>query len=263
METEKSVIALTRHIMTLIDDKRQAPAAVAGAHDPPDLLTRLVGRLLTPADRPAWLDEDWIRRTITGLAAFSSATVARSSIHVVDALLRHPRALRRARSIAHRLQAAEASAEGSAALRLRLLQMIYEALRFRPMLPVLVRSIPRATVIAKDSPRARAVPAGGSVIAAPLAAMYDPDVFERPWRFCSRRPLEDYVHFGHGPHDCFGRYIADTVMIELIGALMRLPDLRRAAAGGRIAYEGPAVASLTLTFAAREEPHEKRERATS
>ncbi|MFX9093454.1 hypothetical protein ABTN25_20180, partial [Acinetobacter baumannii] len=52
---------------------------------------------------------------------------------------------------------------------------IYEALRFRPMLPLLVRDCPRETIIANGTRRVRIVPAGARVLAAPLAAMFDPD----------------------------------------------------------------------------------------
>ena len=131
----------------------------------------------------------------------------------------------------------------------RMRQIVYEALRFRPMLPLLVRYSPRDSIIAKDTKRARTAPAGGRVIAAPLAAMFDPDAIEMPWRFCSSRPLEDLLHFGHGDRTCFGKYVADAAMLEIVRSLLRLPDLRRVSGPeGRVRYDGPVTSSLVLTF---------------
>jgi cytochrome P450 len=107
-------------------------------------------------------------------------------------------------------------------------------------------------MLAKGTTRQRRVPAGARVIAGPLAAMFDPEVFERPWHFCSARPLEDYVHFGDGPHVCFGKYVADTQIIEILRALLLLNSLQRAPGRrGRVHYEGPAVDSLGIVFASR------------
>jgi cytochrome P450 len=93
------------------------------------------------------------------------------------------------------------------------------------------------------------VPGGTRVIAGPLAAMFDPEAVARPGRFDAHRPPADYIHFGHGSRHCFGEYVADTVMMEIIPALLRLHSLARAAgAQGRVQYEGPVCKSLVLTF---------------
>ena len=42
---------------------------------------------------------------------------------------------------------------------------------------------PRDTMIAKGSSHARLVPAGATVFAPPIAAMFDPEEFPRPWTF--------------------------------------------------------------------------------
>jgi len=105
------------------------------------------------------------------------------------------------------------------------------------------------TIVAKGTKHARMVPAGARVVAGPLAAMFDPEAIEMPWRFCSSRALGDFLHFGHGERACFGKYVADTAMTEVVRALVRLPDLRRAAwPEGRIRYHGPVARSLALTF---------------
>jgi len=264
-ESRKNIDLLTTQLRDRIETKRANGAAQQGSQTPSDFLTRLVN--LRDASSSAWFDEDWIRRYLTGLVATGAATVVRGTTHAVDQLLAHPESLRRARALVSELDQNEENWRASECRdlspeertrfkcnlensRLALLQWIYEALRFRPMLPLLIRDCPRDTVVAKGSPRARLVPGGTRVIASPLAAMFDPEAFPDPSRF-AERPLGVYLHFGIGPRECFGRYIAETVMIEIVRALMRLPDLARAdGTAGRVSYQGPVPGSLILTFKA-------------
>jgi cytochrome P450 len=255
-----SIVALSNHVDDQIRAKSSAPAPASAD----DLLTRLA-QLLSQVQRP-WFDADWVRRHVIGLAGTGGATIVRATTHALDQLVARPAALQRARAQAARLVADEATecqlAHGGADQKqsdaararteqslLRLRQSIYEALRFRPMLPLLVRYCPRETILAKDAKRARLVHAGSRVLAPPLAAMFDPKAMEMPWRFCSSRPLEDFLHFGHGDRSCFGRYVADVVMLEIIRALLRLPDLVRVAGlAGSVRYDGPVPRSLVLCF---------------
>lgn len=220
-----------------------------GPSSEPTLFARLYQRGAL-ASRPAWFDEDWIRRYLTGLVATGGATIIRGTAHAVDRLLDNGAALARVQRLAHMLDATaeQPPAADSTQPREALRQCIYEALRFRPMLPLLIRDCPRQTIIAKGTARARLVPAGTRIIAAPLAAMFDADAFPNPSAF-SERPLESYFHFGFGPRRCFGKYIADVAMLEIVRALAGLPDLARArGAEGRVGYEGPAPCSLAVTF---------------
>lgn len=265
-ESRNSIVTLTEHLRELIQAKKCVFTADPAHARPNELLGRLVQRLCAGGPDPKWFDEGWIRRYITGLIGTGGATIVRATTQTVDRLIAHPAALRRAQRLAARLdqdEQAERSLSGRADTdrekqaaksrveesRRRLRQIVYEAHRFRPMLPLLVRYSPRGTIIAKGTKRARMVPAGARVIAGPLAAMYDPEAFEMPWRFCSSRPLEDFVHFGHGDRVCFGKYVADTAMLEIVRSLLRLPDLERAAGlDGRVRYDGPVARSLVVTF---------------
>ena len=262
--SRKAILDLTDHLAHLIKT-RSAQVSHCAIASPPgdDLLTRLVVRMHVDADRPPWFTEDWIRRYLTGLAVFGNATISQTVAHSLDQLLARPHALSRAKQAAGRLAASTPSTSRSRADDVRddctekeavcgMQQLIYEALRFRPMLPLLARYSPRETTLAKGTTRQRRIPAGARVIAGPLAAMFDPEVFERPWHFSSARPLKDYLHFGDGPHVCVGKYVADTQIIEIVRAVLLLNDLRRAPGRrGRVQYDGPAVDSLHLTFAPR------------
>jgi cytochrome P450 len=244
-----SIADITTHVLAQLSRTTSALASTTPPND--DLLTRLSQRLRT-RPQPNWFDQDWIRRYLTGLLATGAATIVRAGAQAVDQLLAHPTALERARATALELDRVEqlgVQEERAEQLRCTLRHFLYEALRFRPMLPLLIRDTPRETVIAYGTKRARIVPAGTKVIAPPLAAMFDPEEFTAPSDFNPSRPLEQYVHFGHGPRQCFGKYIAETTLIEIIRSLLVLPDLSRAdGPKGRVAYEGPVAAGLVVTF---------------
>jgi cytochrome P450 len=248
----EAILDLTNTLSKCIKSQSAVHHIAPRAKD--DLLKRLVRLMHANADRPRWFTEDWIRRYLTGLAVFGNQTITQTVAHALDQLLARPEMLRRAKRAAARLTACQSSAETSQLVeaRTRLQQFVYEALRFRPMLPLLARYSPRETILAKGTRRQRRVPAGARVVAGPLAAMFDPEVFARPWQFCSARPLEDYLHLGDGPHVCFGKYVADTQIIEIMRTLLLLKDLQRTPGPrGRLRYDGPAVTSLRVDFAAR------------
>ena len=145
----------------------------AGLHIAPpakdDLLQRLVRLMHSNADRPPWFTEDWIRRYLTGLAVFGNATITQTVAHALDQLLARPDALGRAKRAAARLTACQSSTENSQSVqaRTRLQQCVYEALRFRPMLPHL-------RVIARARPFWRKVPFGKGECQPGLASSQDP-----------------------------------------------------------------------------------------
>jgi len=234
-----SMARLTKAVHTQIEK-------TDGPNDSPgNLLSRLVKALHEKqGDEEEWFDKDWIRQYITGIAVAGSATVARASTHAIDRLLAHPSGLKEARKL---VQLPEGHYADDLDHHLR--QIIYEALRFRPMVPLVVRYCPRETIIAKGTDYARVAPAGAAVIVAAVGANFDPDMFANPCHFDTNRPLNNYIVFSSGPRTCFGKYVADVVMVEIIRSVLRLPKLRRAfACRGRVHYDGPAVTSLRLKF---------------
>lgn len=242
-DARDGIVQLTNAITQRIDQ-------ASGPTQSDDLLTRLVLKLHSGQNNPSWFDASWIRRHITGLTVFGGGTIVRAAAQAVDRLMAHPAGLQEACALAKQVGPDSALApQALEEARLRLLQLIYEALRFRPMLPLLTRYVPRETLIAKGCPHARMAPAGCTMLAPPVAAMYDPDQFPKPWGFSNQRGLKDYVHFGYGSRLCFGKYIADVLFVEAIGALLRVEGLKRARGSrGRLKHEGPAARSLVLTF---------------
>ena len=243
-----SIANVTDLLLQELSHQKLSSCRAASGSPANDLLTRLVQQL-RGAGGPNWFDEDWIRRYLTGLLATGGATIVRAGAEPSTRSSRIQATSRRRRSVAIELDQASRGAQHVDELRCTLRHFIYEALRFRPMLPLLLRDTPRETVIAYGTKEARIVRAGTRVIAPPLAAMFDPQAFPDPLRFDPSRPFECYLHFGFGPRHCFGQYIAETVLLEIFRSLLVLPIFSRAAGSkGRLAFDGPVAAGLVVTF---------------
>lgn len=228
-DAERAATEFHTHVDRLVADRR-AEAADTG-HD--DLLRRLV-RVRTDG---TLLSDEAVRRNIAGVVVGAVETTTKATAHAVDQLLRRPQALE---------DASRAARDGDVAL---VGQYVFEALRFNPLSPLLVRHAARPTVVAAGTRHERHVPAGRTVYAAVLAAMSDPRTFDDPRSFRhDRRPAAD-LHFGHGMHACFGRYVNLVSIPELVAALLRSGPVRRApGALGRMRYEGPFPDRLVVEF---------------
>jgi cytochrome P450 len=253
IKTLQSVVRMTDAIVDRIETQvRNANNGRLPPNSKQDILTRLVAELLSSTQRGEqyeFLDRDWIRRYITGLAVFGGGTITRAATHAVDRLL--DKGLVKAEHFKIACESARNIEENINidANRIVLKKIIYEALRFRPMLPLLVRYTPRETVIGKGSPHARLVPSGKMVLAAPIAAMFDPEEFQSPMRFKIDRCPDLYMHFGplSSPRHCFGRYVADEVIFEIVRSLLLRKGIERTSTI-RYVDDGPAPESLFLSF---------------
>lgn len=283
-DAEDAADRLRNHVMAVVRS-RSGEILAEGADEGPqaqdDILTRMI-KLKTQMPRAAdgkaassmspdlsggdndWVDDDWICRMIVGLMVFGTATVVRTTTDTIDELLKRPRALADAQAAARDVrlalenlektqenaasgQAREAAMRNLENARTALLKYVYEALRFRPMLPVLARYCPRVTVIARNRLRGRAVRAGAMVIVPPLAAMFDARVFRRPGQFRVDRPRENYLLFGAGQHECIAQWVFDIELEEIVGAVLRLDRVRRApGVRGRIGYTAAAATRLYI-----------------
>lgn len=226
----KSCVELRNHMDQVIARRK----AQLGQPDQPD---DVLGRLLAlQNDAHAWLDDASVRRNLGGMILGAVDTTSKFVTLAIDELLRRPAAFAGAR--------AAANAGDLAAVR----RHAYEAVRFNPHHPAQVRHCGRETEIAAGTPRAHRLKAGTSVFVATLSAMFDPEQFPAPDDFRGDREVE-YLHFGYGLHRCFGRAINDVQIPELVGALVRLPNLRRAAgSAGQVAHDGPFPERLILAF---------------
>lgn len=202
----------------------------AGADD-------VLGRLIALGATHPYADDDWVRRNIAGLVVGAVDTISRFSTLAVDELLRRP----------GELAGARAATEAGQMDVVR--QYAWEAVRFNPHTPLMARRCAHDTVVAAGTPRERTVPAGSSMLIGTLSAMFDAEGFPEPRRFRIDRDVRSYLHFGWGMHQCFGLGINMVVIPEIVGALVRLPGLRRAPGrAGRVALDGPFPERLVLDF---------------
>jgi len=200
---------------------------------PDDFVTRLLRQQRADPS----IDRDLIRRNLGGIIVGAVDTQSKAIAHSLDQLLRSPAAFDAARRAALSDDDATVAAH------------VWEALRFNPHNPILLRRCIADTVLARGTDREAEIAQGTTVVAFTLSAMFDPAVVEEPEEFSARRPLSAYLHFGHGQHSCFGERINRVVVPLAIKALLGLESLRYADSGtGAIAYEGPFPDHMPLAF---------------
>jgi cytochrome P450 len=209
-------------------------AAIASGRDvPDDVLTRLLNQ--PPVD--GGLHDIAIRHNLIGLIAGWIPTVSKAFACAIEELLDRPDELARAQ------QAARAGDDALVGA------YLFEALRFRPQTWALLRYCSSDSTVAAGTRRATRFRAGSTVLVATQSAMFDPAAFSKPEEFRIDRPFDDYLHFGHGLHTCFGRQINHVHLPALAMGLLEGPDIRRATGeAGQMTYDGPYPASLSVSL---------------
>lgn len=103
--------------------------------------------------------------------------------------------------------------------------------------------------LARGTRHERTLKAGSTMLAAFASAMMDPRRVSDPKRFDPHRPASDYIHFGHGLHQCFGLHINRATLHLMLKPLLKHQNLRRVPGrAGRLHKNGPFAASLTVAF---------------
>jgi cytochrome P450 len=220
---------LRDHIDVVIDEHRKA---LATGKAPDDFVTRL---LQLRSSEYTELDDVALRRNIGGVIVGAVETQAKAMAHALYELLSRPPELAEAR---------KAAAAGNDELVSR---YVFEALRFNPHNPLIVRRCHQDTTIGTGA-HATTIPRGTTVFALTLSAMFDEEVVNDPDRFRVDRPKNHYLHFGHGLHTCFGSQLNLVCLPAAIKQLLLLPNLRISEQTPRIEYEGPFPDRLVLEF---------------
>lgn len=196
----------------------------------------VLGRLLAMQSNAATsFTDDEIVTNIFGLVVGFVPTVLTATTFAIDVLLDRPAALASAQRAAH--------TGDDDAVRAHM----WEAMRLAPQGPGLLRRARTDFDVAAGTLHETRIPAGTVTFAATQSAMLDGGVVEDADDFRTGRPVHDYLHFGAGLHQCFGRF-ANVVQIPLIAkAILREPALARApGAEGRLTKDGPFAKSLVL-----------------
>ncbi|MFO1058189.1 MAG: cytochrome P450 [Dongiaceae bacterium] len=193
-----------------------AERRAAGCDARDDVMGRLL-RLQRAGDVAA-LEEDDICRTLMGLVIGMVETTSQAAIQALLVLFSRPEALAAA--------AAAAKADDDEALA----QLVFEALRFRPINPMVVRVAREDYRLAAGSAHRKLIRKGTTIFAMTWSAMLDPRVVEAPEEFRPGRPESHYLHFATGRHACYGRYISRIQIPQILKPLLRLDGLRPAGA---------------------------------
>ena len=186
---------------------------------------------------PGMSDVD-IRNNLIGLLIGELPTLSAAANLALDELLNRPKAFADA--------CAAARNDDEDALGAH----IFEALRFRPLNPLIYRRAMRDTWVATGRLRARHIRKDTMVMASNLSAMFDPIAIPDATSFRTDRPWETYILWGYGMHACFGAHINRAALPAMLKPLLARPNLRRAAgAEGQVDNAGtPFPQHLHLLF---------------
>ncbi len=198
--------ALRAHIDAVIAARRSGPAkddvlgrALAAGYDPVEIRTVLLCMIVGGPPQPPMVVPNGIEQ-----------------------LLRRP----------DWLAAAGAAARANDDSRLH--DILIEAMRFDPLAPFLKRNVLTDYTLASGTPRARTIRAGATVYNCFASAMRDPRRVPDPERFDPSRLPRDYVHFGHGLHECFGRMMNHATLHRMVKPLLARNPRRAPGAEGRL-----------------------------
>jgi Dyp-type peroxidase family len=207
----------------------------AGETLPDDFLSRLVILQATDAE----LTNETISRLVGGTIVGTVPTNNKAIAQALNELIDRPAGLALTR---------EAAATGNTDL---LTKCVFEALRFNPQNPLLLRHCTKDCEIAAGTSRAKVVRKGSLVVVGTESAMFDADKFPQPQEFLVDRPLADYIHFGSGMHTCFGKHIGTMLWPTVLSQVVQLNNLARAEGKeGTIQWDGAFPDHWLLTFSA-------------
>jgi cytochrome P450 len=214
--------------------KRKARPSQPGTPPPDDVLGRCLA--LQNAGVPG-MDDSTIRTNLLGLFVGAIPTTSKCCTQALDELLKRPADLAKAQ---------DSAASNNDSL---LADYVFEALRFNPNNPVVVRLTAQDHTLAKGTMHETLIPKGASVVAATQSAMFDERFVESPNEIRTGRPAYLYMHFGYGLHTCFGQYINRVQIPGILKPLLKRKNLRRAAgAAGQLTYSGPFPSTMSVQF---------------
>ena len=229
-EATRDARLLTDYLNSLIAQRKAEMAS--GQTLPDDFLCRL---LFLQRDSPETIADETIRRILGGTIVGTVDTHSKAIAHALDQLLNRPISLEEAQAVARKDDDDQFA------------HYVFEALRFNPQNPFLIRHCEKDTVIAQGTERETTIKEGSIVLVGTESAMFDPAVFPEPDAFHPTRPLENYLHFGHGQHTCFGKSIAEVLIPGVLKPLLKLEGLRRAS-NEELDYDGAFPGKMIVEF---------------
>ncbi|MDP9170293.1 MAG: cytochrome P450, partial [Acidobacteriota bacterium] len=227
VDVDRFAPLLREHVDGLIEQRKGAPKV-------DDLLGRCLE--LQAAGTPG-MDSATIRTNLVGLIVGGLPQPPLVLPQAMEQLLRRPAVLE------------EATAAARAGDDARLGALVFEALRFDPLAPALVRIAAEDYVVAAGTWRARRIARGATVFAAVRSAMHDGRRVPHPGRFDAGRPAYQYMHFGYGMHSCFFMHVNSMLLPLILKPLLACGNVRRAeGAEGSLSKRGIFPERLVVRF---------------
>jgi cytochrome P450 len=231
-ELRKEVDVIAPALRSHIDALISARKAAGPAQD--DVLGRCIAM---QSQDPLSFSDVQIRTALLGFIFGGPPQPPMAAPQALEQLLRRPDALEGAQ---------RAARAGDDKL---LAGFVFEAIRFDPVAPFLMRVARKDAVIAAGTPRAVNVRTDGTVLVALGSAMMDERRVTNPGQFDPRRADDAYVHFGLGHHQCFGIHMNKALLPRMLKALLKRPNLRRApGARGQLSKQGAFADRLWVEY---------------
>ncbi|AQR73955.1 cytochrome P450 [Sphingomonas sp. LM7] len=226
-EVDEIAPALRTHIQNEIDRRRADPGK-------DDVLSRC---LAMQKAGDAGYSDDFIRTSLMGFIVGGPPQPPMVVPQAMEQLLKRPDVLAEAQ--------AAARADDDDLLRC----YVMEAMRFDPLAPGLPRVALKDWTLGTGTSHAATIPAGAQVLAAFASAMMDSRRVANPKVFDHTRPASNYMHFGFGLHECFGRHINHATLHLMLKPLLKQPKLRRAPGKqGKLTKNGPFAERLVVAY---------------
>jgi cytochrome P450 len=158
--------------------------------------------------------EERILTNTMGFLVGGVETISQAVVQIVEHLLTH---------LEQFAGAKRAAEDGADEL---LYKYCFEALRFNPINPVVVRTCAEDCTVARGTLRWVRVKKDSVVFVGTRSAMMDEFELSRPREFRLDRPEHHYMHFGFGLHTCLGDQVARIEVPEITKHLLLLKNLR-------------------------------------
>ncbi len=220
---EAATPRLREYIEVIVANRRAAPPhALQQGRD-------VLDRLLTANE----LEDDELVDDLLGVTVAWVTSISRTMAYAFDELLDPRRSAE--------LERAQLAAQHAGVVRVG--QIVFEALRFRPSMPALERVCTREAQLGRHTIRR-----DSKLMLILTAAMVDTHGIPDAGAFHAGRPWDEYLHFGRDTHRCLGKAVAYVQMQEIAAALLRHPGVRR---HSPLEMDGPFPRQLMVTF----DPH--------
>jgi len=178
--------------------------------------------------------EERIAANIMGTLVGGGETTSQAIVNILDQLFKKPDVL---------AEAAAAALKDDDDL---IYRFCWEALRFNPINPFVVRKCVRDYKIASGTLRSARIKEGAIVLVSSRSAMRDGREIPAAGEFCLDRPDYHYLHLGYGLHTCLGDQVSRVQIPEIIKRLLKLPNLRPE---GEIDFrDGPFAEEFYVAF---------------